>query len=30
VSSRAFGDHLLDKQARRVGGALHLYTQPSA
>jgi hypothetical protein len=29
VSSRAFGDPLLD-EARRLGGGLHLYTQPSA
>jgi hypothetical protein len=30
ASSRAFGDHLLNKEARRLGGGLHLYTQPSA
>jgi hypothetical protein len=30
VSSRTLGDHLLDKETRRLGGVLHLYTQPSA
>jgi hypothetical protein len=29
LGSRILGDHLLDKETRRLGGALHLYTQPS-